>query len=345
MLFSGCRSPGPQPVRGEEARKQAANFAFWQPHLLLTSDQRYRSLEIEIDHVQGSGPTAAELKSLTEFFEAHCGKPDGVKLRVDAAIPRPAARGQSHIALAELHLDGPATTNTAYAYFLFYDGRLTGLPARNPATLRIPFPGAVFIDRRYLDAASRFPGAGEVARRMILHEAGHVLGLCANQGHSDGIHCTNRDCLMNESLYVHRLALFVPGRPVAPQRDFCPDCRADLAAAQVQPPAEKLRFLGPYCVRSEPGYHVVTSPGFAFVHVGPLADLDLADVRRRRIATFTAEPGHIGITSQTAELDLPIARALIPQLARDPLECLRELAAHLQAKIAAIDAAKQKPAP
>lgn len=342
VLVCGCRSP--EPVRGEQARKQAATFAFWQPHLLLTSDQRYRRLEIEIDHVEGTGPTAAELKSLTEFFETHCRKPDGVKLRVDPAIPRSTARGRSHKALAELHLDGPTTTNTAFAYFLFYDGRLTGLASRNPETSRIPFPGAGFINRHFMRRWSWYPGAGDVERRTLLHEAGHMLGLCDNQAHADGIHCTNSPCLMNVRLDVHPLRLLLPG-PVAPQGDFCPDCRADLQAKQALASADNLRFLGPYCVRSEPGYHVVASPGFAFVHVGPLADLDLADIRRRRIAKFTAEPDHIGITSQTAELDLSVARVLIPQLARDPLECLRGLAALLQEKLDAIDAAKNNSAP
>lgn len=335
MCGLSCRSP--QPVRGEEAKRLAATFGFWQPHLLLTSDQRYRRLEIEIDHVDGAGPTAEELKAITEFFETHCRKPDGVRVRVDAAIPRERARGFGRKALAELHLDGPERTDVAFAYFLFFDSRLAGTPKAEPITTRVPFPAAVFLDRRYLDAWSRFPGTGDLARRIILHEAGHILGLCANQTHSDGIHCTNSPCLMNVRLDIRPLRLLLPG-PVLLQSEFCSACRADLQATMAQPPADNLRFLGPYCVRSEVGYHVVSSPAFSFVHVGALADLDLAEVKRRHHAQFTAEPQIDGIHCQTGQLDLSVARDLIPHLERDPLESLRELAASLKAKLSAGDA-------
>jgi hypothetical protein len=330
-------------VSGDKARAQAATYAFWQPHLLLTSDTRYRRLEIEIDHVEGAGPSAKELKALTEFFETHCRKPDGVRIRVDAAIPRARAKGFGPKSLTELHLDGPTQPDTAFAYFLFYDSRVAGLPRTSPSTTRAPFPGAVLVDRRYLTTASWFPGAGDVARRLLLHEAGHVLGLCANQSHADGIHCTNRNCLMNVSLFVRPLALFVPGRRVAPQREFCPDCQVDLKVAT--PPADNLRFLGPYCVRTEPGYHVVSSPAYSFVHVGPLEKLDLTDVQRRRREIFSADPKHDSITSQTAEISLTSARNLIPQLARDPLESLRNLAADLKQKLAAIEESQKNSPP
>ncbi len=339
-LHCGCQSP--QPVRGEQAKMLAATFSFWQPHLLLTSDQRYRRLDIEIDHVEGTGPTAGELKAITEFFETHCRKPEGVRVRVDAAIPRVRARGIGRKALAELHLDGPERADAAFDYFLFFDSRLAGTPKAEPITTRITFPGAVLLDRRYLDAWSRFPGAGDMARRLMLHEAGHILGLCANQAHADGIHCTNASCLMNVRLNIRPLQLLLPG-PVVPQRDFCSACRADLLATLAQPPADNLRFLGPYCVRSEPGYHVVSSPAFCFVHVGALADLDLVEVKRRRHAKFTAEPQLDGLHSQTGPLDLSVARELIPQLERDPIEHLRDLAENLKAKLSAADAPRPEP--
>lgn len=341
-LLCGCRSP--QPVQGEQAKKLAETFSFWQPHLLLTSDQRYRRLEIEIDHVEGTGPTAGELQAITEFFETHCRKPEGVQVRVDAAIPRARARGIGRKALAELHLDGPERADAAFAYFLFFDSRLAGIPKAEPITMLAPFPGAVLIDRRYLDAGSWFPGAGDVARRLILHEAGHVLGLCANQAHADGIHCTNSPCLMNVRLNIRPLRLLSLGS-VVQQRDFCSACRADLQAAQGRPPADNLRFLGPYCVRSEPGYHVVSSPAFSYVHVGALADLDLADVKRRRHEKFTAEPLLDSIHSQTGSLDLSVARELIQQLERDPLESLRGLAVEFKAKLSAVETSLKETKP
>lgn len=342
VLFTACRTA--DPVVGEEARATAARFSFWQPHRLLMSEAGPPAFEVEIDHVDGAGPTAAELQSLTEFFQAHCRKPGGVRLRVDAPIPRDRARGKSHLALGELHLDGPAQSGTAFAYFLFYDSRVTGTPKQAPTTSRIPFSGAVFVDRRFIDAWARFPGAGDLARRMVLHEAGHVLGLSDNQAHGDGLHCTNFPCLMNASLLVRFPRLVLPG-PVVPQRDFCDDCKADLRTAAEQPPARNLRFLGPYCVRSEAGYHVVSTAGFASVHVGSLNDLDLAALTRRRHAKFNEHPSPTDIATEVPELPLSVARKLVPQLERDPLKMLRSLAADMRRKIEEIDRAAATPKP
>ena len=86
------------------------------------------------------------------------------------------------------------------------------------------------------------------------------------------------------------------------------------------------------------------NPGFSFVHVGPLAELDLADVKRRRIAKFSAEPDN-ECTSATGKLDLAVARELIPQLERDPLESLRGLAADLKEKLSAIETSQKEPEP
>lgn len=327
--FTACRTV--PPVASEPASAKAARFSFWQPHLLLTSPRGPQRLEIEIDHVQGCGPTEAELRSLKDFFSAHCPKPGGVSLRVDAAIPRSLAKGKSHKALAELHLDGPVGTNAAFVYFLFYDGHLTGLPERNPETLRVPFPGAAFINRAYLRRMTWLPGTGDISRRMILHEAGHVLGLCGNPTHGDGVHCTNRACLMNETLQVRYKHLFLPG-PVAPQRDFCAGCLADLTAYREQVSADNLRFIGPYCVRSEPGYHVLTTPGYVRVVIGPHEAVDFATLKAMRHAAFRDNPQQVGVFYSLNVPSEEVAR-LIPLLERDPLVEVRELGAKLREKV------------
>jgi len=253
---------------------------------------------------------------------------------VDVAIARSDARGKSHKALAELHLNGPESQDAAFIYFLFYDSHLAGTSAQEPCTLRLPHPAAVFIDRRYLKKWSWIPGAGDVGQKMLLHEAGHVLGLCTDQSHGDGLHCTNYPCLMNLELYIRPLRLLLPG-PVMPQRKFCAACQTDLAAHRQEPPANNLRFLGPYCVRTETAYHVVATPGFVYVHVGALEDLDLADLERRRRAKYEQEPEFGGVTCETGELDVETARKLVLGLECDPLEGLRELAKQLKEKLSA----------
>lgn len=326
----GCRTS--PPLTGAGATAQAREFAFWSPHLLLTGESPHRRLEVEIDHVQGAGPTAKEIASLKEFLEAHCRKPDGVHLRIDDAISRDDARGKSRKALAETHLDGPVQRDSAFAYFLFHDSRLAGTKPQNPETTRIPYPAAVFVDRRFTKRWSWFPGAGDAVRRMIIHEAGHLLGLCINQSHGDGLHCTNESCLMNHTLYFRPARLVLPGA-VLLQRDFCADCRADLSGHGGMPAAGNLRFIGLYCVRTEPAYHVVSSPGFVYVHVGALDELDLADLDRRRRAKFQSHPDHNGWFYETGQLDLETARALVPLLEGDPLELIRILAAELKQKL------------
>ncbi len=338
----GCRSN--PPLTTAEIRAEVEKFRFWKPKLLLTSDARYRKLEIEIDHVEGTGPTATELQSLTSFFQQQCRKPDGVKVRMDKAIPRTDARDKSFKALAEQHLDGPESADAAFIYFLFYDSRLAGTSPTQPWTMRLPFPGAVFVDRRWLTKWSRFPGTGDAPRRMLLHEAGHVLGLCENQTHGDWSHCTNQACLMNWSLQIRPLRLFWPG-PVIHQRDFCSDCQADLAAYRDQLPADNLRFLGPYCVRSEADYHVLSSPGFIYVHLGRLEDLDLEALQRRRRFLFEENPKHEGVFYRIELPDEATERKLVPLLERDPLEQVREIAKQIRKKLSDGAATKEKTAP
>jgi|GEM_PF-1203589 len=325
-LSAGCRST--PALTSAEIRAEVGKDSFWKPHLLLASDARYRSLEIEVDHVEGAGPTAAELESLKKFFEVQCRKPGGVTVRVDKAIPRREAKGKSHKALAELHLNGPESMNAAFVYFLFYDSRLTGLASRQPETLRRPFPGAVFINRAYMRKALWLPGTGDLNRRLVLHEAGHVLGLCGNPAHGDWVHCTNLHCLMNQVLEIRLSKLLLPG-PVMPQRDFCADCLADLASYREQPSANNLRYLGPYCVRSEPDYHVLTTPGFVHVVDGRLEEVDLKKLDNQRRGHFVENPKHDGVF-YTIEVSLKDVGKLAPSLERDPLEQVRELGAKLR---------------
>lgn len=328
VLGGGCQTG--KPVIGKEATEKAESFNFWSPHLLLTADAPYRKLYVEIDAVKGAEPGAREIAAIKSFLEQHCRKPDGVRVELDDVISRAEAKGKSRKALAEFHLDGPPDQDSAYAYFLFYDSKLAGTKKENPVTTRIPYPYSVFVDRRY-------PGwwlttFADMKPRLLIHEAAHLLGLSANQGHGDGLHCTNNPCLMNPSLYVSLPRLFLPGDDVR-QKTFCTDCLADLTEYRDSLPPANVRLIGPYCVRSESGYHVVSTPGFVFIHVNALETLDLDDLRRRRHAVFTEHPTAPGEFYQTGRLDYETARMLSGQLKNDPLEMLRNVAEDLRKKL------------
>lgn len=206
------------------------------------------------------------------------------------------------------------------------------MKTEKPFAMRLPYPADVFINRAYLRRWRWFPGAGDIRRRILIHKAGHVLGLCSDSAHGDGLHCENRNCLMNGTLHLRPARLVLPGK-VLPQEGFCSDCLSNLASYRDSFPAENLRYIGPYFVRSEDRYHVVSTPGFVHVHVGPLDDLDSANLTARRRDKFRENPSGVGEYYETADLDLETARALIPRLEHDPLETVRRVGDDLKKKL------------
>ena len=193
-------------------------------------------------------------------------------------IPIELARGISEKGLARKYLNGPdkATGSTpAFMYVLFYNDALCKdsakaehpgastaqrprRPAAKPYTVVSLYP-AIYFNTRYFPWY--FPG---MDKKCLLHEAGHMLGL-VDRLTGVSFHCTNRTCLLNSDIYLHRSLL-------GQQKKLCPQCAAELAESSKQPPPSNLRFVGAVLVRSEIGYHVLSLPDRLLLLVGDFTE-------------------------------------------------------------------------
>lgn len=332
-LFAGCRGIRPSSHAAAEAS------AYWQPHRLLLSDARHRRLFVEIDAVAGTEPSPEDVAALKGFLSRHCRKPDGVSVVIDDVISREAARGKLSRLLALEHMDGPADPDSACLYLLFFDSKIAPDRKSQPVCLLTPYPGAILVDHRYVRA--RIKRQRVFRTRVLLHETGHALGLCREATHSDGLHCTNEGCLMNPSLYLSMLRLFFGG-DVVRQKEFCPDCLEDLATEQQHPPAENLGYHGPWFVRSETGYHVLTRPNMVYVQIGALSGLDDRSLEDLRATALAQIRDRDGVSYSASTVDREGAAGVAPLLLKDPVFAVRRIGEELMKRLAAEDA---EPAP
>lgn len=327
-LLVACRS---KPT-GSQAAARASGY--WEPHRLLLSDARHRKLHVEIDAVKGAEPTAAEIATLKEFLGRHCRKPDGIEIVLDDVLPRESVKGTLSRKLAIAHMDGPPDGESAYLYYLFYDSAMSPDKKSQPVCLLTPYPSAILVDHQYVRA--RVGAQRDFRRRVLLHETGHALGLCRDSRHSDGLHCTNEDCLMNPSLYFSVSHLLFTGDLIR-QRVFCTDCQDDLEDASRQPPADNLAYRGAWFVRSEPGYQVLSRPNMLFVHVGDPADVDDDDLERLRQAALERTAESKGITYSSSATNRRLAQQALPRLAKDPVKTVRSIAKELAKALSSTD--------
>jgi hypothetical protein len=286
LFFTGCLSTRPP----EKAELDALKL--WEPHLLFLNRTPHDSLYVEVDAVEGAEPSDVALKAFEEFLREHCDKPAGITVVRDDVIPRTAAVGYSHDALALQYLNGPPKTNEnpAFIYVLYFDSNLTldpdALPPKfvhkhlslktssryvkpqNPHVHLLPYPAAIYVDRRYLKTCPR-----SFEPLALCHEAAHVLGLTRNESHGAELHCRSERCLMNPALKVSLPKLLL-GRSPFTQTNLCDQCQADLRNGTNAGPAANLRFLGPMLVRSEPDYHVLSLPSEIKLFSGDLSNFD-----------------------------------------------------------------------
>ncbi len=272
VVLAACRSTViPTP---EAQALGAKGTVFWNPQRLFLSGEVYPKLLVEIDVVGDGAPGFDQTDLLRSFLAEACDKPGGVTVKIDDLIPETEARGVPPNALALRNIDGPPDSRTAFIYVLFYDSKIAGQKKKRvPETTLLPYPACIMIDRAY----DPFGMISEYGGLVLVHEAGHVLGLTRNTAHGDGAHCTNLGCLMNSSMRFSALAK-ITGNDPGHQRALCRDCIADLDRERRARPPDNVRFVGPLLVRSEPGYQVVALPDFVYVTTGTRGQLDRSDI-------------------------------------------------------------------
>lgn len=230
---------------------------YCQPELPFLLPQPYSHLYIEVDTTEGTKIPDGILDELKEFLSKYCRKPEGIEIVIDDVIPQSEYKGRSAEIVANLFIDGPLhdanDTQMAYMYVIFYDSKKMG-KQRSFKTAHVNFPYSCMI---YYDIDFARIIKKRIARNFLLHEAGHVLGLCKNKAHGDGGHCANKGCIMSTiGVSVTKSILGLPMKKL----DLCADCRKDIETAQAINPPTKMSFNGPFLVRQEQGYWVASLP-------------------------------------------------------------------------------------
>ncbi len=354
LLLAGCAAPTtavppPAPVSAPtEGDTGLMEFqGSWQPQLLYLLGRPHARLYVEVAAVAGCEPRDSTLKKLREFLATYCEKPDGIEIVRRPVISRKAARGLTPHGLARQFLAGPpATAGSAPAYMpvLYYDSALateplsatpgrSAAPARHPPqdehphTDTLPYP-AIYMNVRYGFAKS-------VPDEMLLHEAGHMLGLVSRHDFAAGHHCMDANCLMNRTLRVSLNRTFMGLHPTR-QIQLCGRCMQELVNSLKLPSPRNLYYAGPVLVRTERDYAVLALPQRVKVLLGGVTAQDCQDFT----AAVQAERPGPGdqelrvLCSVKTELIQDPARVTeaISQAEADPLACVRTVATRLRLK-------------
>jgi hypothetical protein len=181
---------------------------------LLTGD-RFKSLVVEIQAVQGFEPSTQSLKNLTTFLEDRLNKPNGIRIVLDPSLPSSPASSPTYStteirAIEKKHRILFTQGSEMAAYLLFLDGsNVDDTPAYNTLgqaywnTSLAIFESTV---RRVAVQTGHSTAAYTTSETIVLlHEFSHVLGLVNNgtplasphQDSGHGAHCNNPQCLMH----------------------------------------------------------------------------------------------------------------------------------------------------
>lgn len=340
LWLTGCATPPANPPAGDTAI--TAYNGTWQPELLYLLPTPHPRLYVEVVAVAGCAPSAETLGKLREFLTTYCEKPDGIEIVRSPLIPRSAARGMSPHALARQYLQGPPSATgpaPAYMLVLYYDSSLSEQPLPAAAGQPVAPPKISTLDQHphsdllpypaiYMNVHYRFEKI--VPDEMLLHEAGHMLGLVSRTEMAADHHCLDRNCLMNRALRVSWHTAFTGARSRTTQVQICGRCMQELVGSLKLPPLTNLYYAGPVLLRPAAGYTVLALPHRVKVLIGDLTPADCEEFA----ATVRAEPPRpddhelrVWCTVTPGALqDRVRLRNTIQHAQADPLGCVRTAA-------------------
>ena len=217
---SGCGDSGTSNTGGTQyhSPRESADFNSHQSvgasaHDLLSAD-KYQSVVIEIQAMQGFEPTAQAKTALQNFITARVNKPGGVTVVIDPSI---APQGKSAYSLNDVGLlestnrQSYSTGTQLVTYFLFLDGPSTEDDAQSGRkVLAYAYQNtSMAVFEKTIKSLSGSLGQTSTATlemTVVEHEFGHLLGLenlspgspmqSAHQDTAHGNHCSVESCLM-----------------------------------------------------------------------------------------------------------------------------------------------------
>lgn len=192
------------------------------------------SLVVEVDWMSGRKPSTGALDHLEQILRRELDKPDGIEVRFGAEMQTSVTSWTgSELVEAERAFRAERSRGSRAAIWIAYVG---GSYAEGPSALGVAFAAsaaAVFRDR-VDDATTALILASEIERSVLVHEAGHLLGL-VNIGyrsrfdHEDADHprhSNNTRSVMYWAVEDISIRNILGGGPPA---DFDEADRADLA--------------------------------------------------------------------------------------------------------------------
>jgi len=264
-LFAGCGPSGGMKAAEQPALDETTLVE--RCASLYLSPAGPRRIIVEVDSVAGCEPPQTALDELGDFLHRYTSKE--IHYIRKTPIARSDAAGIPPEVLATRNARGaPADGNDSYLYLLFFEGGTAGTVA---AYVPPYYRCAIFVKMSGRNAAAmKMWGLVEALSRDLKHEAGHVLGLCRNLSHGDGVHCGN-DCLMQaRAQMVVSLSKLITGSNyiTKPPTDLCADCREDLVRIKERQAPSGMEFNGPILVRHEQQYTVYMLPCHVHVKFG-----------------------------------------------------------------------------
>lgn len=171
----------------------------------LLRDEKYASLTIEVQYMEGFEPDQTALKNLQLFLFEHLHKPGGIFIttRQIAAAPDSALTLEQVVAIERANRtafvqEDQLTVYILYTSSYYADPKMLGWAYKNTS--------AVLFGRKIREHARRedTPDRTILESNVLKHEMGHLLGLVSvgtplQSDHKDdkhGKHCANPQCLM-----------------------------------------------------------------------------------------------------------------------------------------------------
>lgn len=229
FIVGGCGTllkRAPEPTATIEERS-------YHPDIFL-SDREYASVVVEIDYATGCRPEDIAIDGLRRTLELYCNKPGGIEIVVDEEIcsvgKGEAVSDSTCYELMDEHADIEVPDGCLHLYVLYVPylaDRFSGKGSRgwcSYSRLLIVIARQKIHDYGFL----HLTGA-KFERLVLIHEAGHALGLVTNDEHEYRGHCTNPTCVMYYDLDWRAILanLFAAIFGVLPC-DFCEECREDI---------------------------------------------------------------------------------------------------------------------